>query len=293
MVVGPTQDDTKSILQANKPLITQIVFTEVKNVSIARNLGLKAASKDIIFYLDDDVLPSAEWVEQHLKAHRFYLEGACVAGAVIDKTRSEASLQFARGVHNRLSVSHPVLSVKAEQRYLSSSHWFSGVMGANASYKRKALLQVGGFDPFFEYFLEETDICLRLLEAGYSIHHIDCSVDHYVQPSHNRRDRHHLTCWYSLAKNTTYFALKHGAKRCMYSPRFVIRLSGLLIYRCFLRILRLKLTHHLPSRLLLQYVKEAIAGIRRGWQAGLQFHGFNPHPKAKALAPFRKSPFFK
>lgn len=75
-------------------------------------------------------------------------------------------------------------------------------------------MQIGYFDEFYEYFLEETDACLRLLNAGYTIHHTDVTVDHYVQPSHNRRDRRHLTCWYALAKNTTYFALKRGCQRC-------------------------------------------------------------------------------
>jgi GT2 family glycosyltransferase len=272
VVVGPTEDDTEAVLLENKHLITQLIATDVRNVSVARNLGLRAASQEIILYLDDDVIPSAEWMESHVRAHQE--QGAhcgCVAGVVADKTRPEAPLQFSRGVHTRLSESRPVLSIASEQRHLSSSRWFSGVMGANASYKRAALIQIGSFDEFFEYFLEETDVCLRLLNAGYTIYHADITVDHYVQPSHNRHDRRHLTCWYSLAKNTTYFALKHGCQ-CIYSPVFLIRLAGLLIYRCLLRILRLKLTHRLANALLLQYIREAIAGVSEGWKAGLQFH---------------------
>jgi len=272
IVVGPTQDDTECVLSENKNIISKIIHTDSRNVSIARNLGAKAASQEILLYLDDDVIPSVEWVNTHVKVHREQgSKCACVAGAVTDKTRPNAPLQFSRGVHSRLSESRPVLSIASEQHYLSSSRWFSGVMGANASYKREALIDIGCFDEYFEYFLEETDACLRLLNAGYTIHHADITVDHYVQPSHNRRDRRHLTCWYSLAKNTTYFALKHGCQ-WVYSPVFLIRLTGLLTYRCLLRILRLKLTHRLPNALLLQYIREAIAGIGEGWRAGLQFH---------------------
>lgn len=282
VVVGPTQDNTECILSENKHLINQIIFTDIRNVSIARNLGLRAASQEIILYLDDDMIPSKEWVASHVRAHQEQgLSCGCVAGAVADKTRPDTPLQFSRGVHNRLSVSHPVLSSATEQRYLSSSRWFSGVMGANASYKREALLEIGCFDEFFEYFLEETDVCLRLCDAGYTIHNIDVTVNHYVQPSHNRRDRRHLTCWYSIAKNTTYFALKHGCQ-CIYSPVFLIRLAGLLMYRCLLRILRLKLTHRLPNTLLLQYIREAIAGVCEGWKAGLQFHNSAPHRLAES-----------
>jgi GT2 family glycosyltransferase len=272
IVVGPTQDDTNTVLSEYKHLITQIIVAECKNVSVVRNMGLRAASQEIVLYLDDDVIPSTDWVERHGRAHQEQgRRCGCVAGAVADQTRPKAPLQFSRGVHTRLSRSRPVLSLESEQRYLSSAGWFSGVMGANASYKREALLQIGGFDKFFEYFLEETDVCLRLLEAGYTIHHIDCTVDHYVQPSHNRQDRRHLTCWHSLAKNTTYFALKHR-QRWVYSPIFLIRLAALLIYRCLLRILRLKLTHHLSNTLLLNYTQEAIFGARAGWRGGIQWH---------------------
>jgi glycosyltransferase involved in cell wall biosynthesis len=278
VVVGPTQDDTECVLLQNKQLIDKVVFTDLCNVSVARNLGLRAASQDIILYLDDDVLPSVEWVESHVRAHQVQGDGCgCVAGAVADKSRPNAPLQFSRGVHNRLSESRPVLSIASEQRHLSSSHWFSGAMGANASYKRDALVQIGYFDEFFEYFLEETDVCLRLLNAGYRIHPIDTTVDHYVQPSHNRRDRYHLTCWYSLAKNTTYFALKHGSQKGISSPVFLTRLAWLLMCRCLLRILRLKLTHRLPNALLLDYVRDAIVGANQGWNAGLQFHGLQSH----------------
>ncbi|WOD36903.1 glycosyltransferase family 2 protein [Nodosilinea sp. E11] len=279
VVIGPTQDDTNTVLSEYKHLITQTIVAECKNVSVARNLGLRAASQEIVLYLDDDVIPSADWVEHHGRAHQEQgRRCGCVAGAVADQTRPKAPLQFSRGVHTRMSRSRPVLSLESEQRYLSSAGWFSGVMGANASYKREALLQIGGFDEFFEYFLEETDVCLRLLEAGYTIHHIDCTVDHYVQPSHNRQDGRHLTCWYALAKNTTYFALKHGASHCQDSLWFRMRLAGLLTYRCFLRILRLKLTHRLPNQVLQQYLGEAIAGIRQGWRSGLQFHSAQPQP---------------
>lgn len=272
LVVGPAQDDTELVLSEYKDIINQIIFTEQINVSIARNLGLKAASQDIIFYLDDDVIPPQKWIDLHLKIYRE--QGAscgCVGGAVIDKTQPNFALQFARGVNSRLSESRPVLCAKETTKYLSNSQWFCGVMGANASYKREALARIGYFDEFFEYFLEETDVCLRLIEAGYKIYHTDAIVEHYVQPSHNRRDRRHLTCWYSLAKNTTYFALKHGCQT-LPLPVFLIRLTLLLIYRCLLRILRLKFTHNLPLDLLFQYIRESILGVRHGWEAGIKLH---------------------
>lgn len=274
VVVGSSHDETELVLRQYKYIINKVIYTDRRNISVARNLGLQAASQEIIIYLDDDVIPPQDWVKLHLIA---YIEQkfncACVAGKVIDKTNPNFPLQFAQGVSSKLSESRPVLSEAAASRYLSNpnSNWFPAIMGANASYKREALVRIGGFDEFFEYFLEETDVCLRLQLAGYAVGYIDVSVDHYVQPSHNRRDRRHLTCWYSLAKNTTYFALKHGLKT-MPLPIFLVRLAFLLTHRCLLRILRLKFTHNLPIFLLHKYIREAIAGIRYGWEAGMKLN---------------------
>lgn len=270
VVVGPCQDGTNSILCEYKKYIDQIIYTAFKNVSIARNLGLKAASQEIVLYLDDDVIPSQDWIQHHVEAHqRGGKRYGCVAGIVVDYQRPTTPVQFARGVSSCWSENYPVLSPQLQKRYLSRPEWFPGVMGANASYQREALLEIGGFDEFFEYFLEETDVGLRLLKGGYEITYIDVAVAHYVQPSHNRYDRIHLTCWYALAKNTTYFALKH---RLPDYPvlLFWLRLGGVLVYRCGLRILRLKWTHGVSNGVLLGYLWESWCGFKVGVQAGLE-----------------------
>ncbi|MEC4807121.1 MAG: glycosyltransferase [Jaaginema sp. PMC 1079.18] len=279
VVVGPVQDNTELVLSAYQNIIDRIIYTKLKNVSVARNLGLYAASEPIILYLDDDVIPSETWIKQHVQAHQQGNWGS-VAGIVSDCTQAHKPLQFSQGVSSRWSEDRPVLSARTQSNYLKSSHWFAGVMGANASYKRDVLREIGGFDEFFEYFLEETDVALRLAQAGYPIHYLDVAVEHYVQPSHNRRDRIHLTCWYSLAKNTTYFALKH---RLPNYPAFWfwLRLGRVLIYRCGLRVLRLKWTHGLANQVLWEYLQESWCGFKVGLEAGSK-HSFTT-PKAANL----------
>jgi GT2 family glycosyltransferase len=275
VIHGPSQDDTKHLLKEYDWLIDKVITSSSKNVSIVRNLGLKEASQEIIVYLDDDAIPPKQWLNSHLSFYKKYGQKCgCVAGAVRDKTKVGEPLQFSRGVNNLMSDSKPILSENTAKKYLSSSYWFTGVMGANASYRRDILLQLGGFDEFFEYFLEETDICLRLIQSGHQVYYTDKVVDHYPGQSHNRKDQKHLTCWYSLAKNTTYFSLKH-AVNTMPFPLFILRLTILLVYRCFLRIIRLKFTHNLSRKTLCKYIKESIEGIRAGWIAGMDLHEVN------------------
>jgi GT2 family glycosyltransferase len=272
IIHGPSQDDTEKLLKEYDWLIDKVIDTASKNVSIVRNLGLKEASQEIIMYLDDDVIPPPYWLDSHLSFYKTHGQKCgCVAGSVRDKTKAGDPLQFSRGINSLMSESKPILSEDDAQKYISSSYWFSGVMGANASYRRDVLLKLGGFDEFFEYFLEETDICLRSIQAGYQVYYTDKIVDHYPGQSHNRRDQTHLTCWYSLAKNTTYFSLKHALGIVPF-PIFLVRLIALLLYRCFLRIIRLKFTHSLPREILWEYIKESVEGIRVGWIAGMDLH---------------------
>ncbi len=248
---------------------------ETKNISFSRNMGIKRASGSIIAFFDDDAIPPSEWIEQLLFTYSLHgNKCAAVGGTVRDLTRPGYPLQFRRGITSVLSETIAIRSSDAANYNRPKGFWYNGIMGTNSSYRKDLLEKIDGYDEFFEYFLDETDVCLRLIQAGYDIHYSDVVVDHYPQSSHNRVDQTHLTCWYSLAKNTTYFALKHGFKK-VYFPIFVTRLSLLLIRRCLLRILRLKFTHNLPNSILVKYIGQAFEGIRVGWTAGLNLHKVN------------------
>ncbi len=250
----------------------KIIPLNHKNISVARNLGIRASSGTIIAFLDDDAIPPVGWIDKLLLTYSTTGDKcAGVGGAVRDMTKQGHPLQFKHGISSLLSETVPIRSSEASNYNRSQGFWYNGLMGTNSSYRKDLLEKINGYDEFFEYFLDETDVCLRLIQAGYEIHYSDVVVDHYPQPSHNRKDQKHLTCWYSLAKNTTYFALKHGFKRVSF-PILVTRLTLLLIRRCLLRILRLKFTHNLSNSILLNYIKQSIEGIRIGWEAGLALH---------------------
>ncbi|HCF29703.1 MAG TPA: glycosyl transferase [Cyanobacteria bacterium UBA11049] len=270
--------DTIEMLDALSSKIkfkVKFLKVERKNISFSRNRAIKVASGSIIAFFDDDAIAPSDWLDQLVSTYSLHGEKcAAVGGTVRDLTRPGYPLQFRRGITNLLSETIAIRSSHAPNYNQAKSFWYNGLMGTNSSYRKELLEKINGYDEFFDYFLDETDVCLRLIQAGYDIHYADVVVDHYPQPSHNRIDQKHLTCWYSLAKNTTYFAFKHGFKK-VYFPVFFIRLILLLIRRCLLRILRLKFTHNLPNSILEKYIRQSIEGIRVGWIAGLNFHKIN------------------
>jgi glycosyltransferase involved in cell wall biosynthesis len=271
VVNGPSTDETDCLLQTYGDRI-QVLQNPNANVSQSRQIALEHATGDIIVSLDDDVIPPEDWL---LRLGEVYdREGekcGAVGGIILDKTQGEDVVQYAYGYTNVMSRDRVYKDKEFQFADQRSPHWFPMLMGANSSYRREVLEQIGGFDEFYEYFLEETDICIRLIQAGYRICYTNVEVEHYPQKSHNRQNQKWLTCWYSVAKNTTYFALKYGFKKVAF-PSFVVQLAGLLTYRCFLRILRLKLIYHLPNRELVSYFGQAIAGIKAGWKAGWVLH---------------------
>lgn len=250
-------------------------LVEPKNISYSRNMGIKMALGTIVAFCDDDAIVPSEWLEELVLIYSQHGDKcAAVGGAVRDLTRPNSPLQFCRGITNVLSETIALRPNSYINYNRANGFWYNGLMGTNSSFRKDSLEKINGYDEFFDYFLDETDVCLRLIQAGYEVHYADVTVSHFPQPSHNRVDQKHLTCWYSLAKNTTYFALKHGLKKVP-SPIFFARLALLLTYRCLLRIIRLKFTHRLPNSTLIKYIQQAFDGMRVGLWAGLNLHKAN------------------
>ncbi|MBD2292150.1 glycosyltransferase family 2 protein [Anabaena sphaerica FACHB-251] len=292
VVDSSSNDNTLKMLNLLKQDLNfsiKISISSHKNLSISRNIGIQKSSGTIIAFIDDDAIPPSEWLNELIATYILYGNNcAGVGGTVRDMTTLGYPLQYHHGITNIISNTIPIRAVDAINYNQIDGFWYNGLMGTNSSYRKELLEKINGYDEFFEYFLDETDVCLRLIQAGYEIHYCDAVVDHYPQPSHNRYDQKHLTCWYSLAKNTTYFALKHAYKRLPLAI-LLIRLASLLIYRCLLRIIRLKFTHGLSNRILWQYIQEAFKGVRVGWSAGIAWHSGNNEKVGKSPASSYKA----
>lgn len=275
IVDASLNSDTFDLIETtSKDFKYPIKFSTIKqrNLSLSRNIGIKLSSGEILAFIDDDAVPALDWIDKLLQIYSLHGDKCAGVGGVVREMNTPGfPLQFERGITNVISETIAIRSTNAPSFNDPKGFWFNGFMGTNSSYRKKYLEEIKGYDEFFEYFLDETDVCLRLIKTGYELYYSDTLVDHYCEPSHNRREKKYLTCWYSLAKNTTYFAIKHGLKKIPF-PILITRLTALLIKRCFLRILRLKLTHNLPFSLILKYLQESIQGITTGWEAGMKIH---------------------
>ncbi len=167
IVLGPTSDDTRERI-AQSGFVCQVIDCPERNLAISRNLGLKVAAGEFVAFLDDDASPCEGWLEALLNPLVQYPSVGSSAGFALDGEGRRFQTRYV--VSDRLGWSswwddeeqalRHVASKGADRTYLTAT-------GCNMAFRRERILALGGFDPFYAYFLEETDLILRLHEAGY------------------------------------------------------------------------------------------------------------------------------
>lgn len=206
VVAGPTQDGTRELCASWGDAIK---FGEcpVRNLSQSRNISIALASGEIVAFLDDDSVPEPEWLDDIIPAFEDP-EVAVAGGFLHDHTGKTYQWQF--GTADRMGAADTGWTRAAPEFNFPNSFSFPHVM-ANSAFRRTALVEVGGFDEEYEYFLDETDVICRFVDAGWKVAQLDTGfIHHKFMPSHIRNDSRVLTSWYSVVKNKTYFALRNG-----------------------------------------------------------------------------------
>ncbi|WP_349886212.1 glycosyltransferase [Pantoea ananatis] len=204
VVNGPSTDSTNNVINRWSKKI-KVFNNPIKNLSISRNIGIRESSGDLVAFIDDDAIPFFDWFDNLLD----YFNGThnYVAGAG-GPTYYAGTLNFqAKDIfvdHFGTGKIDPNDQIKKDPDYKRS------LLGTNSIFRRDYLLEIGGFDEEYDYFLDETDVCFRLIKKGYLINHCENAyLRHEFAQSENRSNKYGYN-WYSIVKNTVYFALTHS-----------------------------------------------------------------------------------
>lgn len=134
---------------------------EAKGLSGARNTAVAAALGDVVAFIDDDAHADIDWVERLLDAYRSDAVLA-VGGAVLPSWETARPAWMAEEFDWVVGCTYRGLpEVRSPVRNL---------IGANMSFRRHVLLDVGGFDSGLGRRgddgagCEETELCIRALE---------------------------------------------------------------------------------------------------------------------------------
>lgn len=207
VVAGPTEDGTDAVLEGFAGRI-RAARCPIRNLSVSRNIGIGMAAGEIVAFLDDDALPEPEWLRELLPAYADPTVGGA-GGFVLDP--EGIAYQYRFGTTDRLGAADLSWDRAAPELSFPFSANIPHLLGANSSFRRSALCEVGGFDEEFEYYLDETDLALRLTDAGWRLAQVaGAHVHHKFRASDLRNERRVLRSWYPVLKNKIYFALRHG-----------------------------------------------------------------------------------
>lgn len=146
-----SSDDTPQIARSFAKV--RLIDIENGGLSAARNIGMRAATGEIVAYLDDDAYPDPHWLYYLAAAFRRSSHVA-IGGPNIPPPGDGA---IAECVAN--APGGPI-------HVLLTDELAEHIPGCNFAVRRAALEKIGGFDPIFRAAGDDVDACWRLREIG-------------------------------------------------------------------------------------------------------------------------------
>lgn len=141
------------------------IHLPIANLPLARNVGLRRAEGNIIIYVDDDVKLKNNFIANHMCAYRDRTVGA-VGGRILTKGYDPDNDFFNGPYIGRLGQFGPVQGHFYRDGPQCEIEWG---MGCNMSFRRDALMKVGGFDERYTGSAkhEDVDVFVRVRRIGY------------------------------------------------------------------------------------------------------------------------------
>lgn len=265
----------KAVADAGHAGRVKTVAFDVPNISRARNLGLAEAAGEVVAFIDDDAVPEPTWLarltapfaDPELSAAGGHVRGRNgisfqSTGARVDGTGAERPAGL-RGDDPAVLRGEPGDAIKTE--------------GTNCAFRRETLCRLGGFDPGFAFYMDETDVNLRLAAARAKTAIVPrAQVHHGVAPSSRRAPSRLPRSLSDVGASSALLLRKHAAGT---DP-------ALIRDRLFAEQRRRLLRHMVAGSCEPRDVGRLLATLRAGWEDGLSRPLAPLGPLASDAPPF-------
>lgn len=191
-------------------IIKQVAFEEA-NISAARNRGLAMAAGEYAAFIDDDSAAEPLWLGRLLAPFRD-ARVAASTGHVLG--RNGLSLQWGAAWVDALGRRHP-LEIDPDEYSLHEATTGAAVKteGTNMAFRRALLAEMGGFDPAFRFYLDDTDLNMRQAQSGQITAYVPLAQVHhgFAEGPYRRADRVPRSL-FEIGASIAVFLRKHAAR---------------------------------------------------------------------------------
>lgn len=147
-----------------------LISTENRGLSSARNIGMNAATGEIVAYLDDDAYPDPHWLT-YLASTFMNTSHVGIGGPnIAPPGDGEIAECIANAPGNPV---HVLLSDREAEH----------IPGCNMAFRKSYLEAIGGFDTQFRVAGDDVDVCWRLQQQGWTL-----GFSHAAVVWHHRRN---------------------------------------------------------------------------------------------------------
>lgn len=211
IIVVSDPDGANAVRQSEFSDTVKLLVFDEANISTARNLGIAAAGGDIVAFVDDDAVPEPAWLV-HLLQPFDEADVATVGGFV--RGRNGISFQWKAREVDQTGEARPLVIDENQPTILTpeANHAIK-TEGTNMAIRRRILTEMGGFDPVFRFYLDETDLNLRLAVTGHrtAISPL-AEVHHAYAPSVRRKASRAAIDLTEIGASLAVFLRKHCPK---------------------------------------------------------------------------------
>ncbi len=152
-VIVVDDGSTDATVEVARGYDVTLISTRNQGLAAARNVGLEAATGEIVAYLDDDAYPDPQWLSYLALALRS--SDCCGVGGPNLLPPEDGDVAHCVG-NSPGGPAHVLLSDRVAEH----------IPGCNMAFRKSWLEAVGGFDPQFRTAGDDVDVCWNLQERG-------------------------------------------------------------------------------------------------------------------------------
>lgn len=253
LVDNLSQDESVALVRNGFPEVNIIVNEANLGFARAYDRVFRSMGHDCIVLLNNDTVVDRDWLRKLVEvAESDRRVAACTSKVLLMENRTV--VDHAGGVFTLIGSG---LEYGKWGQDLSCGGGASEVgfgTGCSLLVRRKAYLEVGGFDPEYGFYHEDVDLCWKLRMFGYSVMYVPESIVY-----------HHVGggCYQGIDEDPsrTYFCQKNRLANLIKNPELPNLVRGLLVSTAY-DVLRI-------GRFALQRRKDLVLAVLRGYAEAL------------------------